>query len=110
MKLSNIKRFWIALILSIPMIIQMLAMPFHWMMPGYNWIAFITTTVIMLISAAPYWKSAWAAFKKHPLFDPLNEYLKERDYGYKRTPAVKVVPAELGYDSGKIGAAALFFK
>ncbi len=65
MKLSNIKRFWIALILSIPMIIQMLAMPFHWMMPGYNWIAFITTTVIMLISAAPYWKSAWAAFKKH---------------------------------------------
>ena len=44
-----------------------------------------------------------------PLFDPLNEYLKERDYGYKCTPEVKVVPAELGYDSGKIGAAALFF-
>ena len=45
-----------------------------------------------------------------PLFDPLNEYLKQRDYGYKATPEVKVVPAELGYDSGKIGAAALFFK
>ena len=45
-----------------------------------------------------------------PLFDPLNEYLEARDYGYKATPAVKVVPAELGYDSGKIGAAALFFK
>jgi len=45
-----------------------------------------------------------------PLFDPLNEYLKERDYGYKMTPEVKVVPAELGYDSGKIGAAALFFE
>ena len=44
------------------------------------------------------------------LFDPLNEYLKERDYGYKATPEVKVVPAELGYDSGKIGAAALFFE
>ena len=44
------------------------------------------------------------------LFDPLNEYVKERNYGYKATPEVKIVPAELGYDSGKIGAAALFFK
>lgn len=65
MKLSNIKRFWISFILSIPMLIQMFAMPFHWMMPGYNWIAFITTTIIMAISAAPYWSSAWAAFKHH---------------------------------------------
>ena len=45
-----------------------------------------------------------------PLFDPLNKYIEERFYGYQRTPAVEVVPAELGYDSGKIGAAALFFK
>ena len=44
------------------------------------------------------------------LFDPLNKYIKERNYGYKATPEVKVVPAELGYDSGKIGAAALFFE
>ena len=65
MKLSNIKRFWISFILSIPMLIQMFAMPFHWMMPGYNWIAFITTTIIIAISAAPYWSSAWAAFKHH---------------------------------------------
>ena len=65
MKISNIKRFWISFILSIPMLIQMFAMPFHWMMPGYNWIAFITTTIIMAISAAPYWSSAWAAFKHH---------------------------------------------
>ena len=43
------------------------------------------------------------------LFEPLNAYIKERNYGYKATPEVKVVPAELGYDSGKIGAAALFF-
>ena len=43
------------------------------------------------------------------LFDKLNKYIEERNYGYKSTPAVKVVPAELGYDSGKIGAAALFF-
>ena len=65
MKLSNIKRFWISFILAIPMLIQMFAMPFHWMMPGYNWIAFITTTIIMAISAAPYWSSAWSAFKHH---------------------------------------------
>lgn len=65
MKISNIQRFWISFVLSIPMLIQMIAMPFHWMMPGYNWIAFITTTIIMAISAAPYWKSAWGAFKKH---------------------------------------------
>lgn len=65
MKLSNIKRFWISFILAIPMLIQMFAMPFHWMMPGYNWIALITTTIIMAISAAPYWESAWAAFQKH---------------------------------------------
>lgn len=65
MRLSNIQRFWISFILAIPMLIQMFAMPFHWMMPGYNWIALITTTIIMAISALPYWKSAIAAFKKH---------------------------------------------
>lgn len=47
------------------MLIQMLAMPFHWMFAGYNWWALITTTIIMAISAIPYWKSAWAAFKMH---------------------------------------------
>ncbi len=64
-RLSNIQRFWIAFILVIPMLIQMLAMPFHWMMPYYNWIALITTTGIMAVTAWPYWKSAWAAFKHH---------------------------------------------
>ena len=44
------------------------------------------------------------------LFNPLNDFIKVRDYGYKGTPAVKVVPATLGYDSGKVGAAALFFE
>ena len=43
------------------------------------------------------------------LFDRINKYVRERNYGYKMTPEVKIVPAELGYDSGKIGAAALFF-
>ncbi|MCR5184654.1 MAG: ROK family protein [Bacilli bacterium] len=44
------------------------------------------------------------------LFDKINNYLKVHNYGYKKTPEVKVVPAKLGYDSGKIGAASLFFK
>ena len=44
------------------------------------------------------------------LFDRVNKYVKDRNYGYKMTPEVKIVPAELGYDSGKIGAAALFFE
>lgn len=63
--LTSIQRFWISFVLVIPMLIQMLAMPFHWMMPGYTWIAFITTTLIMLVAALPYWTSAWAAFKHH---------------------------------------------
>lgn len=65
MKLSSIQRFWISFILTIQLIIQMLAMPFHWMMPGYNWIALITTTLVMLVAAVPYWTSAWVAFKNH---------------------------------------------
>lgn len=63
--LTSIQRFWISFVLVTPMLIQMLAMPFHWNMPGYTWIAFITTTLIMLVAALPYWTSAWAAFKHH---------------------------------------------
>ena len=44
------------------------------------------------------------------LFEKLNKYVKERFYGYRLTPEVLILPAELGYDSGKIGAAALFFE
>lgn len=47
------------------MLIQMLAMPFSWMMPAYVPIAFVTTTLIMAIAAWPYWVSAWAAFTHH---------------------------------------------
>ena len=59
------KRFFISLVLAIPMLIQMIGMIFNWMMPFYNWIAFITTTLIMALSALPFWQSAWAAFKHH---------------------------------------------
>lgn len=43
------------------------------------------------------------------LIKPLEEYLEANNYGYPRTPKVKIINAKLGYDSGKIGAAALFF-
>lgn len=65
MKLTLQRRFWISLIVSLPLLIQMVLMPFHIVMPGYVWIAFITTTIIMVVGAWPYWVSAWAAFLRH---------------------------------------------
>lgn len=65
MTLSTTRRFWISLVLAIPLLIQMVLMPLHWMMPGYEWIALVTTTLIMIIGAWPYWTSAWAAFLHH---------------------------------------------
>ncbi|MGI6713843.1 MAG: ROK family protein [Bacilli bacterium] len=44
------------------------------------------------------------------LFGRLDAYCQERKYGFECTPAVKILGSELGYDSGKIGAAALFFQ
>ena len=43
------------------------------------------------------------------LFNKINEYIKMAQFGFPRSPKVTVVPAKLGYDSGKIGAACLFF-
>ncbi len=39
------------------------------------------------------------------LFDKLNKYIKERNYGYKCTPPVLIVQASLGNEAGLIGAA-----
>jgi len=44
------------------------------------------------------------------LLDKVNAYFKEHIYGFPKTPKVEVVCSKLGYDSGKIGAAALFLK
>lgn len=65
MRLSSTQRFWTSLVLAIPLLVQMVGMLFHWMMPGYNWVALVTTTLIMLVGALLYWKSAWAAFLHH---------------------------------------------
>ena len=42
------------------------------------------------------------------LLDRVRAYLKLHNYGMKNSPQVQIRQAELGYDSGKIGAAALF--
>lgn len=65
MKLTLQRRFWISLIFSLPLVAQMVLMPFHVMMPGHVWVAFIMTTIVMVIGAWPYWVSAWAAFLHH---------------------------------------------
>lgn len=65
MRLSTTRRFWISLVLAIPLLLQMVLMPFHIMMPGHNWIALVATTLIIVIGAWPYWTSAWAAFLHH---------------------------------------------
>ena len=43
------------------------------------------------------------------LISRVKKYVKEKEYGYKNAPEVEIKVAELGYNSGKIGAASLFF-
>lgn len=43
------------------------------------------------------------------LFSRVREYLKKFDYGMPNMPEVKIAASSVGYDSGKIGAAALYF-
>ncbi|WP_283680371.1 copper-translocating P-type ATPase [Lentilactobacillus sp. Marseille-Q4993] len=58
-------RFWVSLIFSLPMLANMVLMPFGWMLPGGEWTMLILTTVVMAVSARPFVTSAWASFKKH---------------------------------------------
>ena len=44
------------------------------------------------------------------LTEKLKKYCEERNYGYNCTPKVEILVSKLGYDSGKIGAASLFFE
>lgn len=42
------------------------------------------------------------------LISKIRDYCQKHDYGLKLCPAVDIVKSSVGYDSGKIGAAALF--
>ncbi|VDG24074.1 copper-translocating P-type ATPase [Lactiplantibacillus mudanjiangensis] len=63
--MSITKRFWIALIFSLPLLANMVLMPFGIMLPGGDWTQLVLTTIVMLVAAGPFIQSAWAAFKKH---------------------------------------------
>lgn len=63
--MSVTKRFWVALILSIPMLLNMVLMPFHVMVLSNEWLQFGLTTVIMVVAAGLFIQSAWASFLKH---------------------------------------------
>lgn len=41
------------------------------------------------------------------LFNKVKDYMAEHNFGMKGSPKVEILPSELGYDSGKIGAACL---
>lgn len=58
-------RFIVSLVLSLPMLVEMLAKPFGFMLPGGNWTMFLLTTGVMVISAGPFIQSALAAFRHH---------------------------------------------
>lgn len=65
MRMSTRTRFWITVVMAIPLAIQMILMPWHISLPDYDWLAMVLTTVIMLVGALPYWLSGWNAFIKH---------------------------------------------
>lgn len=44
------------------------------------------------------------------LISKIRQYCEARDYGLKMAPKVEIVKSKVGYDSGKIGAAALFME
>lgn len=58
-------RFVFSLILSLPMLIEMVAAPFGFTLPGGAWTMFLLTTGVMAVSARPFIQSAWAAFRHH---------------------------------------------
>lgn len=61
-----VTRFWISLIFSLPMLVEMILMSFTgWMLPGGKWTMLILTTIVMIISARPFIQSALASFQKH---------------------------------------------
>lgn len=59
-------RFIFSLVLSLPMLLEMILRPlFGFELPGHAWTMFLLTTAIMAVSAWPFIRTAWAAFKNH---------------------------------------------
>lgn len=59
-------RFIFSLIVSSPMLIEMIAGPlFGFELPGHAWTMFLLTTAVMAVAGWPFIRTAWAAFKNH---------------------------------------------
>ena len=59
-------RFVISLLCSLPMAFEMMARPlFGWELPGHTYTMFALTTVVMIIGAWPFIRTAMAAFRNH---------------------------------------------
>ena len=64
--MSVTTRFIAALVLSLPMLFEMVARPlFGFMLPGHAWTMFVLTTGVMVVAAWPFLRTAWAAFRNH---------------------------------------------
>ncbi|AVK61177.1 copper-translocating P-type ATPase [Lactobacillus sp. CBA3605] len=58
-------RFVFSLVVSLPMLIEMILSPWGITLPGHAWTMFLLTTAVMLVAGGPFLQSAWAAFKHH---------------------------------------------
>ncbi|GAP00330.1 copper-translocating P-type ATPase [Fructobacillus ficulneus] len=65
MHLTIKQRFGIAVVFSLPMVVQMILMPAGIDFLGGPVTEWVLTTVVMAVAAGPFIKSAWASFKKH---------------------------------------------
>lgn len=58
-------RFIFSLIVSTPILINMVASPFGFELPGGMWTQFLLTTAVMAVSGRSFIQSAWASFRHH---------------------------------------------
>lgn len=59
-------RFIFSLIVSLPMLVEMITRPlFNIGLPGHDWTMFLLTTAVMAVAAWPFIRTSWAAFKNH---------------------------------------------
>lgn len=58
-------RFIFSLIVSTPILINMVASPFGFELPGGMWTQFLLTTTVMAVSGRAFIQSAWASFRHH---------------------------------------------
>ena len=63
--MSYKNRFVFSLVVSLPLLVEMFLAPFGYHIPGGDWGEFLLATAVMLVSAGPLVRSAWAAFKHH---------------------------------------------